>query len=215
MRPTTQHGVAAVVVLAAHVGVLYWNWPRPITRVLPTVTYITARVGAVAMSLAPLPAPAPPTAPPSSPSPVTASNPSIKKPDFAKAEIARPKTTHLPPSPTPIDPAPWEEPNQTASPPVLDGYFAFDAVDPPAIPFGDWFVHTEVLPRFSSIRAEIWIWISASGQIDRWELAPGSEPYDLLMRALSELDLTRLSPAMRNNLAVPSFRRIEIVVSRE
>ncbi|MFZ4285276.1 hypothetical protein [Variovorax sp. HJSM1_2] len=102
-----------------------------------------------------------------------------------------------------------------SAPPVLDGYFSFDEVDRPAKPLGDWLVHPETLPRLSSVRAEIWVWISATGQIDRWELAPDAQPRDLLMRALSEFDLTQLRPAMRNNLAVPNFRRIEIVISRD
>lgn len=62
----------------------------------------------------------------------------------------------------------------------------------------------------------IQLWISAQGTIDQWDLLDASLADTALVdEALSHLQQTRLQPALLNHVAVPSVRRLELVISRE
>lgn len=95
------------------------------------------------------------------------------------------------------------------------GYFPINEVDEPATPLGDWLVDTEVLPHGYTLRLVVLVWISASGNIDKWELDSLSGNKAYALKALTDLDRTSVNPAMRNNIAVPSYRRLEMVITHE
>ena len=120
-------------------------------------------------------------------------------------------------TPSPVQPHAAEPPvNPTSLPPAdQEGYLSIDEVDEPASPIGDWRIDTEVLPHGYTLRLVILVWISATGNVDKWELDSQSGNKAYALKALVDLDRTTLRPAMRNNIAVPSYRRLEIVISHD
>lgn len=118
-------------------------------------------------------------------------------------------------TPNPISVAtPAEQSIPTA--PSIEGYLPIEKVDQPATPLGDWEIDPEMLPRNTTLRVAIQLWISAQGTIDHWDLLDTSisDP-DLVQKALSTIEQTRLQPALLNHTEVPSVRRLELVISRE
>nr|WP_315186852.1 hypothetical protein [uncultured Albidiferax sp.] len=114
------------------------------------------------------------------------------------------------------EPAPPEAPSSAPASPSLPGYLPIEAVDQPATPLGDWEINPDELPRDTTLRVQIQFWISAQGTIDQWDLLDASlADTGLVNKALSNLQQTRLQPALLNHVAVPSVRRLELVVSRE
>ncbi|WP_367847162.1 hypothetical protein [Rhodoferax sp. WC2427] len=89
-------------------------------------------------------------------------------------------------------------------------------MDQPATPLGDWEINPDELPRNTALRVNIQLWISAQGTIDQWDLLDASlADSGLVDAALTNLQRTRLQPALLNHVAVPSVRRLELVISRE
>ena len=129
--------------------------------------------------------------------------------------------TPLPPAAAvpPPEPLPAGDPPETPATPAspsLPGYLPIEAVDQPATPLGDWEINPDELPRDTTLRLQIQLWISAQGSIDQWDLLDGSQADTALVyKALSNLQNTRLQPALLNHVAVPSVRRVELVISRE
>jgi hypothetical protein len=152
---------------------------------------------------------------------------------FERPSKATPVATPTISSPPIQQPTPPEEPSPEATqqlrqntavqpvnvsaPPAIDpeGYLPIEAVDEPASPMGDWLVDTEVLPHGYTLRMVILLWISASGNIDKWELDGQSGNRAFAMKALMALDRTAVKPAIRNNIAVPSYRRLEMVITHD
>lgn len=100
-------------------------------------------------------------------------------------------------------------------PPEPTGYLPIDAVDQAAIPLTDWTIDTEVLPRGYTLRLSLQLWISASGTLDRWEILGDTANPALAHKALAHLNDTPIQPALLNQIAVPSFRQLEVVVTRD
>ena len=44
-----------------------------------------------------------------------------------------------------------------------------------ATPLGDWEINPDELPRDTTLRLQIQLWISAQGSIDQWDLLDGSQ----------------------------------------
>lgn len=103
----------------------------------------------------------------------------------------------------------------TPEAPVATGYLPIDAVDQPAMPLGDWVIDTDVLPRGFTLRLVLQLWISAGGTIDHWDLVGNTANPVLAGKALAHLDQTPIQPALLNQVAVPSLRQLEVVVTRE
>lgn len=139
------------------------------------------------------------------------------------AKLAQPPT--LPSVPLTAKAPPIPERSQQPLPAATDtdisdnvaplGYLPIDAVDEPAVPLGDWIIDTEVLPPHYTLRLVLTLWISAEGTIDKWELQDETGNQALARQALAYLDKTPIQPALLNHIAVPSFRRLEIVISHE
>ena len=207
-----------------HVGLLYQAWPETPNRLTPSIVYISSTLETDRPET-----PVPPVLPHAVKSQAAVSQPLAEQAhaaatatDLSSARsdpLASPSET-LPDAPMPTVSQPAENSVNTesipqAAPSPPDGYFPFEDVDQPATPIGEWLINADMLPRGAVLRIELWLWIAASGKIDRWELAPGTESEALVLRVLNELSETAVQPALRNNLAVPSFRRLEVVLSRE
>jgi hypothetical protein len=109
--------------------------------------------------------------------------------------------------------APQEEAPTTA--PNLAGYLPIDAVDEPAVPLGDWAIDTDVLPRGYTLRMVLQLWISATGTMDQWTLVDDGGNAELAYKALATLSQTPIRPAQLHLTAVPSYRQLEVVLTRE
>ncbi len=153
---------------------------------------------------------------------------------YARLITDTPVTPHLPAVPTPPpaatlqgvphpSPAPVSAPTKTtpSSPPLPtsttpSGYLPIEDVDQPATPLGDWDIDPDLLPRNTSLQVKLQLWISAQGTIDQWDLLEASlTDAGLVDKILSNLQHTRLQPALLNHVAVPSVRRLELSISRE
>ncbi len=168
-------------------------WPRIPPRLVPTQgTLIEAR-------LLPSLAPSPDTAP----SPTTVQSP------------ATPLKVPARPAPTASAPAPLIEEFLPTTSPHLAGYLPIDAVDQPAVPLNDWAIDTDVLPRGYTLRLVLQLWISATGTIDQWTLVDDGGNTELAYKTLATLAQTRIQPAQRHLIAVPSYRQLEVVLTRE
>ena len=97
----------------------------------------------------------------------------------------------------------------------LPGYLPIEAVDAPAAPYGDWNIDPDVLPRGYTIRLVLQLWIGANGTIDNWTVDTEPVNEEFAQKALSNLKETRIRPALLRDKAVPSYRRLEMVISRE
>jgi hypothetical protein len=190
-RALTLAGVAS---LALHAALLAWWWPTGATRIAtPQRVFVEAFL-------------VPPQSPPATADPAVATIPLVTPP--------------APPPPSVGNPAPKPQSPYIAldAAPVSDepkGYLPFDAVDQAATPLGDWAIDTEALPRGKPLRVVLKLWISSTGVIDRWELEAPEADHELARRAMADLERTALQPAFLNRVAVPSYRQLEIVLSRD
>ncbi|MEO6852521.1 MAG: hypothetical protein ABI410_20585 [Rhodoferax sp.] len=134
--------------------------------------------------------------------------------DPAPTASAPPRPVHSPPATQPTAP---EIPDVPITPqaPTTTGYLPIDAVDQPAMPLGDWVIDTDALPRGYTLRLVLQLWISAGGTIDHWDLVGDTANPVLAEKALAHLDQTPVRPALLNQVAVPSLRQLEVVVTRE
>ena len=79
----------------------------------------------------------------------------------------------------------------------------------------DWAIDTDVLPRGYTLRLVLQLWISADGTLDRWEILGDTANLELAQKALTHLNDTPIQPALLHQIAVPSFRQLEVVVTRD
>lgn len=181
--------------LALHAGLFAVFWLRIPPRVVPNPgTLIEARLvprlaasPAIAASPAAVQAPAP--SPPQK-------SPAHRAPSTA---VPAPVVEELPPT----------------TKPELAGYLPIDAVDEPAVPLTDWAIDTDLLPRGYTLRVVLQLWISATGTIDQWALVDDGGSAELAHKALATLAQTRIRPAQLHLITVPSYRQLEVVLTRE
>jgi hypothetical protein len=188
-------GWSVIGSVALHVGVLGWFWPHTPQR----ITYQPA-----AVIQAELIAYIPPAVQ------ATAAD-SQSPPPVPKAPVP-PATTPAPTMPEVPDIPPKSEPSPSSDP---AGYLPIDAVDQPALPLTDWVIDTDVLPRNYTLRLVLQLWISAGGTLDHWEILGDTANPVLAQKALAHLSDTPIQPALKHQIAVPSFRQLEVVVTRD
>lgn len=189
-------GWAVLGSVTLHAGLLAVFWPRiPPRLVLTQGTVIEARI---------LP---PPPSHDTTAAPLAAAVP----PPVAPARPPKVTTQATPAASSPV--APQEEAHTTA--PNLAGYLPIDAVDEPAVPLGDWAIDTDVLPRGYTLRMVLQLWISATGTMDQWTLVDDGGNAELAYKALATLSQTPIRPAQLHLTAVPSYRQLEVVLTRE
>ena len=127
-----------------------------------------------------------------------------------------PVSPHQPlqPGPTPSA-APESASAPSPTSPSQSGYLPIDAVDQPAEPLGDWAINASAIAPDQHVRLVLRLWISASGSIDKWELADDAGQPELAQKILMSLDQTPLQPALLQQMPVPSFRQLEMLITRE
>ncbi|OGQ53348.1 MAG: hypothetical protein A3J24_09500 [Deltaproteobacteria bacterium RIFCSPLOWO2_02_FULL_53_8] len=94
-------------------------------------------------------------------------------------------------------------------------YLAFDEVTQPAEPVGEWTIDTESWQPGTHVSARFEIWISQSGAIDKWNLLGKSADDPSISEAFETIRDTLMNPATLNGTPVPSYRQLEIEISRE
>lgn len=94
-------------------------------------------------------------------------------------------------------------------------YLSIHEVDQPAMPLDEWNIDADTLPRGYTLRLVLELWISTSGNLDKWELVESSPNEQIALKAIEHIGKAHIQAALLNNIAVPSFRRLEIVIIRE
>ena len=179
---------------ALHAAVAWFFWPRVSRQmVAERIVFVDAVL---------LPEPVFPTAHASGPNAVTVPQPTALAPTPAASS-----------APVETKPGHPEISIPASSAPIA--YLPFDAVDTPATPVGDWLIDADALPRYTELRLVLQLWISATGVLDRWEVTDQTIATELTDRILADLDKTPIQPATLNNVAVPSVRQLEVVLSRQ
>lgn len=137
-------------------------------------------------------------------------------------EVALPVHTHQPKEAPLIEFAPLvkkttvlEQTEQVISNPTPTDYLPIGSVDLAASSTDDWAINTEILPRGYSMRIILKLWISANGRIDHWEFEVEPHNEVLALKALEKIKQAQIQPALLNKMPVPSFRQLEIFISRE
>lgn len=171
-----------------HAALLWIGWQQTSPSKANTAPPLVLRATWVpAPTQIALPAPSPPHEP---------------TPPIESAAPSKPVTAPTPTEPTGVNQAPTD-------------YLPIESVDQPASPNDDWAIDTEVLPRGYSMRILLKLWISSSGQLDHWEFEVEPHNEALARKALQQLDQARIQPARLNNIAVASFRQLEVFISRD
>lgn len=188
-------GWAVLGSLALHAGLFAVFWSHTPPRLVPNQgTLIEARL----------------QPPPAASLAIAASSAVVRAP----ASVAPPKSPARRAQSAAAPAAIVEEPATTTQP-DLAGYLPIDAVDEPAVPLSDWAIDTDVLPRGYTLRMVLQLWISATGTIDQWALVEDGGNAELAYKALATLAQTNIRPAQLHLIAVPSYRQLEVVLTRE
>jgi len=126
-----------------------------------------------------------------------------------------------PPQAGPVEPAPDAvgSADGTSTPQASVGTRYFDAseVDAPAMPLPEWQVDVAMLMALGVHSLNVHVLISESGAAQQCAVTrvePPQQP-DLLAAVASRLCETTLRPAMRQGVAVPSVRHIELVLAAD
>lgn len=91
-------------------------------------------------------------------------------------------------------------------------FLSIHDVDIPATPVGEWVIDFSTWPPGTSRAIVVDMWISASGELEHWELVSDMPDRQMAENSLRLLGETPINPARRNGQRVASFRRIEITV---
>jgi len=95
-------------------------------------------------------------------------------------------------------------------------YFDVSEVDTPAAPTPDWALDPALLTRNAVQSLKVEVLVSETGRAERCTVL-SMQPARPALRPLiaKQLCETRLTPAMRSGVAVPSVRHVEILISDE
>jgi len=116
-----------------------------------------------------------------------------------------------------LDSAESAEGTSAPQPSVGTRYFDTSEVDAPAMPLPEWQVDVAMLMALGVHSLNVHVLISESGAAQQCAVTrvePPQQP-DLLAAAASSLCETTLRPAMRQGVAVPSVRHIELVLAAD
>ncbi len=103
--------------------------------------------------------------------------------------------------------------NNNTLKPEVKHYFSYTEVDEPASPVGEWVINTAIWPSDIVSVIYITLWISESGNIDKWEASSDTSP-DLAAIALRDIDRTVINAAIRHGSKVASVRTLELTIDR-
>ncbi|MDO9439233.1 MAG: hypothetical protein Q7T95_27705 [Hydrogenophaga sp.] len=94
-------------------------------------------------------------------------------------------------------------------------YFERDALDRAAEPVGEWTIDTSLLPPTGECTFEVSIWISAKGEIEKWEATSASLAEDVTASIFARLNDTVMNPALIGTKPVASVLRFELSAERQ
>lgn len=80
---------------------------------------------------------------------------------------------------------------------------------------GEWVINAQGWQLGTTTRLTFWVWISADGVIDRWEIVGDLADDNITMRSLQQLTETIMNPALIDGVPVPSYRFLELVIERK
>ena len=138
---------------------------------------------------------------------------------LAEASSSSSTATQAANAETPSATAPAESPSaaQEASGAGLPRrYFDVTEVDQPAMPTPDWALDPALLVRNAVHSLKVEVLVSETGRPERCTVLSMEPAKPALQAAIQrQLCTTRLTPAIRHGVAVPSVRHVEIVLSQE
>jgi hypothetical protein len=91
-------------------------------------------------------------------------------------------------------------------------YFYSNDVDARTAPVSDWVLRSEEIIGPQSVTLKITVFVSASGQLDHYELLDSTASKELTMLLMRDLKMTRFSPAQKGGRSVASQRDVEITI---
>jgi hypothetical protein len=94
-------------------------------------------------------------------------------------------------------------------------YFERDALDRTAEPVGEWTIDTSLLPPTGECTFEVSIWISAKGEIEKWEATSATLAEDVTASIFARLNDTVMNPALIGTKPVASVLRFELSAERQ
>lgn len=95
-------------------------------------------------------------------------------------------------------------------------YFDVSEVDQPAIPTPDWALDAETLVHNGVRSLRVEVLVSDKGRPEKCSVQAMVPPRPVLYQAIArQVCSTRLTPAMRQGVAVPSVRHVEILLTQE
>lgn len=107
------------------------------------------------------------------------------------------------------------EPSSTPAATEKNPYFESGALDRIAEPVGEWALDTSLLPLTGESTFQISIWISARGDIEKWEVKSLSLDEDLTTAIFARLNDTVMNPGRVGDKPVASVLRFELSAERQ
>lgn len=94
-------------------------------------------------------------------------------------------------------------------------YLESGALDQTAEPVGEWVLDTSLLPPNGEITFQVAIWVSARGEIEKWEVTSASVNEELSAAIFARLNDTVMNPALVGTKPVASMLRFELRAERQ
>jgi hypothetical protein len=91
-------------------------------------------------------------------------------------------------------------------------YRTWSEVHTRAAPVTDWNLVREAMPHNQRVSLVLTVWVSEAGVIDHVAIADEARQPGWVRAALAELAQTRMEPATRDDVAVPSIMTVELLV---
>jgi len=136
--------------------------------------------------------------------------PLAAQPSLSSNEASHPDATRRP-APAPSKPALLKEEAQTPAPVYLES----GALDRTAEPVGEWALDTSLLPLNGESSFQVAIWVSARGEIEKWEVTSASTSEEQAAAIFSRLNDTVMNPALIGTQPVASVLRFELRAERQ
>lgn len=94
-------------------------------------------------------------------------------------------------------------------------YLETGSLDRTAEPVGEWALDTSILPVNGESKFEVSIWVSAHGEIEKWEVQSETVDADLADAIFARLNATVMNPALIGTRPVASVLRFELRAERQ
>jgi hypothetical protein len=94
-------------------------------------------------------------------------------------------------------------------------YYSSEEVLEPAKPLGDWILETSTLLSGRAYQIFVQIWISETGEFEKFELIESSVTEEVARLITLNLHQTPMTPAMQDGKPVASTRRLAILIDKD